>query len=315
MTAEVRQDATSSGREWLCDPRFAPLFDELVAAVVKQYRADVPAARRLLAEALANARLAKLVGESASPDDIRRTRVYKDAAAAAKRHVYHALRRYRPSEETDQDALIARLRNGGTSLAPTELAEIVDQLVNAHASTRERRSDAAAFYKFLANALDTATSVLDIGCGVQPLRFPFASLPSLRRYVAADSNGPSIDAVQAFAAATNNRALLAIRDDLCNGWQPIISCLESEEDETCPFDAALMLKLIPVIARQSRALLSTLAETPARRWIVTGSTTSLAKRTSIIRREQGVLRRFIADAGRQIRAEFQFGEEFGYIVE
>jgi hypothetical protein len=81
------------------------------------------------------------------------------------------------------------------------------------------------------------------------------------------------------------------------------------------FDIALMLKLIPVVARQSRELLSTLEQTPARRWIVTGSTTGLAKRTSILRREQTILRRFIADSGRTIREEFTFGEEFGYVVE
>lgn len=315
MTAEASHDAVGSGYAWLCDPRFAPLFDELVAAVVKQYRADEPAARRLLAEALANPRLAKLVGNSASPDEIRRTRVYKDAAAAAKRHVYHALRRYRPSDGADRDAVVARLRDGGTNLDAAELAAIVDQLTDAHASTRERKSDETAFYTLLLASLGAAASVLDVGCGVQPLRFPFASLPSLRRYVAVDANGPSIDVVQAFATATSNDALRALRDDLSDGWLPVLACLENEDDEPGRFDAALMLKLIPVVARQSRELLSTLAETPARRWIVTGSTTGLAKRTSILRREQGVLRRFIADSGRQIHAEFQFGEEFGYIVE
>jgi hypothetical protein len=302
-------DASGDAGSWVDDPRFAPLFAELLAAVVKQYRVDEVAADQLLRESLTSSQLAVVVEKAKSPADIRRTRIYKDASAAAKGHVYHALRRYRADGE-QQAALIARLREGGRSLSTADVAETVDQLLAGHVSTRERRADAEAFYTYLVDAIGPATSLLDVGCGIQPLMFPFKSLPNLRRYVALDSNQQSVDAVAAFALATGNTALHAIHDNLSGGWQATLSAAGQDE-----FDVALMLKLIPVVARHSRELISTLGQSPARRWIVTGSTTGLAKRTSILRREQTVLRRFISDSGRTIREEFKFGEEFGYVVE
>jgi hypothetical protein len=302
-------DASELAGAWIDEPRFAPLFAELLAAVTKQYRVDEAAADQLLRESLSCSQLAAVVEKSTSPADIRRTRIYKDASAAAKGHVYHALRRYRADGEK-QAALIARLREGGRSLSPADVAETVEQLLAGHVSTRERQADAEAFYTYLVDAIGSATSLLDIGCGIQPLMFPFKSLPNLCRYFAVDSNQQSIDAVAAFALATGNMALRAMHDNLSGGWQAILAAAGQDE-----FDVALMLKLIPVVARQSRELIGTLAQTPARRWIVTGSTTGLAKRTSILRREQTVLRRFISDSGRTIREEFKFGEEFGYVVE
>lgn len=302
-------DGTGDAVSWVDDPRFAPLFVELLAAVVKQYRVDEVAADQLLRESLTSSQLAAVVEKAKAPADVRRTRVYKDAIAAAKGHVYHSLRRYR-ADGDQQAALIARLRDGGRRLSTAEVGETVRQLLAGHASTRERQADAEAFYAFLVAAIGPAPSLLDVGCGIQPLMFPFAALPNLRRYVAVDSNQQSTDAVAAFALATGNTALCAIHDNLGSGWSATLTAAGQTE-----FDIALMLKLIPVVARQSRELLGTLEQAPARRWIVTGSTTGLAKRASILRREQTVLRRFIADSGRAIREEFTFGEEFGYVVE
>lgn len=298
--------------EWLGDERFAPLLAELLAAVVKQYRVDERAARRLLCESLAGSTLGPIVVQADTASDVRRTRAYKDAASAAKRHVYHALRRYR-GDDGEYDGWIAQLREGGAGLRREEVDELLARLVDGHASTRERTAEQDAFNGFLVNAIGPVTHVLDVGCGVQPLRFPFAALPNLQCYAAVDSNRRSIDAVTAFAAATDNGILRPLCDDLSGGWPAVMAALGLASDTA--FDVALMLKLVPVVKRQAKELLATLADTPARRWIITGSTTGLAKRTSIARREAGVLRRFIDASGRAIREEFAFGEEFGYVVE
>jgi hypothetical protein len=321
MVERSMSDAANDEAAWLADMRFAPLFDELLAAVVKQYRIDADAARELLAACLAGSKLGGVIENAASAADIRRTRVFKDAAAAAKRHVYHALRQYQREADEDHESLISRLAVVDARSNSAEVSDIVRQLVENHASTRERVASESEFYSFLVEQLRHVTTILDIGCGIQPLRFPFASLDALRCYAAVDSNERSIATVAAFAAATNNRALRPIRNDLTTGWELIVAATLRATEPSQPtvsadrFDVVLMLKLIPVVARQSRALLPMLAQTPARRWIVTGSTTGLAKRTSIQRREQGVLKRFIADSGREIREEFTFGEEFGYVVE
>ncbi len=300
---------------WLKCEQFTPLLAELLATVVKQYRVEESAARELLCESLSGSGLSSVVDGAKYTGDIRRTRVYKDAAAAAKRHVYHTLRRYR-ADDDEYDAWIAQLRDGGTSMAGNELATIVSGLLAGHASTRERMANPQqerAFVSFLTRVIGRATNVLDVGCGVQPIRFPFAQFPSLTTYVAVDSNRRSIEAVAAFASATGNAALRPVYNDLSGGWRPVLDELGMQGETS--FDVALMLKLVPVVARQAKELLSVLADTPAQRWIVTGSTTSLAKRTSIERREQRVLRRFVAQSGRSVTQEFVFGEEFGFLVE
>jgi hypothetical protein len=325
MVERSMPNAANEEATWLVDARFAPLFDEILAAVVKQYRIDADAARELLAACLAGSKLGGVVESAASAADIRRTRIFKDAAASAKRHVYHALRQYQRDANEDHESLIARLAVVDASSNSAEVSNIVRQLVDNHVSTRERLPSESEFYRFLVEQLKHVTTILDVGCGIQPLRFPFASLDALRCYAAVDSNERSVATVAAFAAATKNVTLRPIRNDLTTGWDSIVAATLGVTESAQPtipvnqsvpeFDAAFMLKLIPVIARQSRALLPLLAQTPARRWIVTGSTTGLAKRTSIQRREQGVLKRFIADSGREIREEFTFGEEFGYVVE
>jgi 16S rRNA (guanine(1405)-N(7))-methyltransferase len=317
MTPDGAAQSASKGHvastgEWIADERFAPLWDGLLASVVKQYRIDENAARTLLRQALETSRLSSVVADATSPAEIRRTRAFKDAAAAAKRQVYHALRRYR-ADDGQYAAALTRLQQGGASLAHGELTTIIAQITNGHASTRERMADEQAFNGFLAQAIGPAATLLDVGCGVQPLRFPFDALPGLSMYAAVDSNRRSIDAVAAFAAAAGNGVLRPQCNDLSGGWPSVLAAFEIAEDGC--FDVALMLKLVPVVARQAKDVLAVLTKTPARRWIVTGSSVSLAKRASIARRERQVLLRFIADSGRNIVSEFSFGEEFGFVVQ
>jgi 16S rRNA (guanine(1405)-N(7))-methyltransferase len=301
---------------WWTEPAWSPLVDEVVAGVVARYRVDEDAARRAVADALAEAAnlSAQIATKGTTPERIKRTRAFKEAVSGIRRRVYHSLRRYQ--DEDQQDALVAELMQLGVS-APSaigrdeRLAAVLDQIVAGHASTRERSPTEAAFYDALCNAIRDATSILDVGCGVQPLRFPFARFPALRTYLALDENRRSAMAVAALAAATGNDTLHARCDNLADGWNGALAAAGVEDQ----FEAALLLKLVPVVARQQRELLDVLAQTPARRWIVSGSTTALAKRESIERRERAVVRKFLVAAGRTIRDEHVIGDEFVYIVE
>jgi 16S rRNA (guanine(1405)-N(7))-methyltransferase len=77
---------------------------------------------------------------------------------------------------------------------------------------------------------------------------------------------------------------------------------------------ALIMKVVPVVCRQQRELLSVLAETPADTWLLTGSRIALAKRRSIERREKRVLEEFVSLAGRTVKHEFVVEEEFAWVV-
>jgi hypothetical protein len=294
---------------WLDAPVIRPLVDELLAAIMSQYRIDANEASQIVRKSLsANRRLADAAGATDTPEKLRRTRAFKDAAAEAKRRVYHELRRYHGGESLAK--LVRESEAHGFAASPDGGESLTRRIAEAHASTRERLPHEAVFYDAVAAALGESRTVLDVGCGVQPLRFPFTRLPRLAKYAAIDSQAKDIAAVARFAAAMTSPSLRVWQYGLQDGWLPVLARAGLEM-----FDAALFLKFVPVIARQDRPLLAVLRDTPARRWIVTGSVNSLAKRTSIERRERGVIERFLAFAGRRVVSRFLAGDEFGYVAE
>ncbi|MFC1722415.1 hypothetical protein ACFL0C_02065, partial [Patescibacteria group bacterium] len=88
--------------------------------------------------------------------------------------------------------------------------------------------------------------------------------------------------------------------------------LEENEKE---FDLAIMMKLVPVIARQQKELLNYLSHVPAKHILLTGSKESMVKKQSIEKREDAVLQRFIKLCGRNVIKRFEIENEFGYLIE
>jgi 16S rRNA (guanine(1405)-N(7))-methyltransferase len=310
----------SEAGAWLDGERVRAAMERLIeaeaAAIVAKYRTSAPQASAIVRSVFAGDKKLQAAAQKAAAEGsdatwsaaLQRTRAYRDAVTAARGEVYQSLRRYR-ADDGQQDALIAQL----AAIEPAD-ADARDsltwQIAELHASTHERVPDEAEFYDRLLREIGAAETIVDVGCGVQPLRFPFARIAALHTYVAIDSNRRSIEAVAALARCVAPCRLSAVHDDLSGGWSEILHAAG-----TTRFDVALLLKLAPVVARQDRELLPTLAQTPARRWIVTGSRISLAKRQSIERRERGVVERFLRDAGKSIRSDFAIGEEFGYVAE
>jgi 16S rRNA (guanine(1405)-N(7))-methyltransferase len=262
------------------------LVARAVDAVVARYRADAAEVRGL-AVTLIDA--ARLDGPAAT---VLRTRAWRELVSSLRKEVYYRLRRYRTDESLAQ-------------------ASSADAVLDGHASTRERSDSLAAFHRALFAALGSPETLVDVGCGVYPLAFPFEREGAcLRRYVAADRDPRSIAAVTAHAARLAAERLVALRWQLADGWAPLCSAGGTE----C-FDAALLLKLVPVIARQERAQLAQLARVPARRIVVSGSKQALAKRESIERRERAVLSRFARQSGRSVCGEFETAGEFAMVLE
>jgi 16S rRNA (guanine(1405)-N(7))-methyltransferase len=276
----------------------------IVAAVIEQYRVDATTATRWVRDTLSRDPVFRRTVEAAtSGEQVLRTRAYKDAATAAKRHVYYALRTYRPAG-TD-GASLARLHELEPGGDPGVLASTARAIAECHRSTAERIPWLAEFYTALLAAVGNPQSILDVGCGVQPLLFPFDDCGSVQRYVALDKDPQAVDVLQAYARARADRKLTPQVWDLAQGWPVGLG----------PFDVALLLKLVGVVERQDREALAILAETPAPRWIVTGSKLALAKQRNIERRERSTLQRFVEQAGRHVIGEFDAGEEFALVVE
>lgn len=71
---------------------------------------------------------------------------------------------------------------------------------------------------------------------------------------------------------------------------------------------------MPVVARQERERLATLAAVPARRLLVTGAKQAMVKRRAIDRREERVLRAFADDHGLAIVGELDTPSELGLLL-
>lgn len=290
--------------EWLETEPARAAVAAIVTAATKQYRIDEPTATDWVRAVLAkDTAFRRAVEAATSGESLLRTRAFKDAATAAKKHVYYSLRRYRPA---DSDAALEALRSLPPGGPATERDAAARAVAEGHRSTAERLPSLAEFYASLFAAVGSPRSILDIGCGVQPLLFPFdGSGTCVERYLATDKDAQAIQAAEAYSSARGDGRLTAVRSDLSAGWPR----------EWGEFEVALMLKVVGVVERQERELLDVLATTPARRWVVSGSRVAMAKNRDIEKRERAAVARFVEQAGRRVTAEFTAGEEFALVVE
>lgn len=288
--------------------RIAEAVEREVAAICARYRADPAQARAALYGAISRQPgLVAAIEAGHALEDVTRLRAYKDAVKAARKAVYYQLRQYRRADESEIAALAARLADLVARGAAHDDIDVARRaLLAAHASTRER--DQEAFFQALFSLVDSPASILDLGCGLQPLAFPFEKHTT--RYVAVDRDAPAIHTLEAFAPHVLPARLIPLQRDLASlDWAGLIAFGVER------YDLALMLKLVPVVRRQQRDLLPVLAGAPVRRIVITGNVEALARREDIRWREDQALRAFIAMTGRVVVGQIDTPGEFGYVLE
>lgn len=79
-------------------------------------------------------------------------------------------------------------------------------------------------------------------------------------------------------------------------------------------DVAFLLKIMPLIARQSSTLLRGLAQTPAERLVISGSRVAMTRHQDIEGRETRILRRFFADQALRELGRFRTPDEVVFLV-
>lgn len=295
---------------WLETGAMRELVMQLVEKATHDYRVEPDIAEKVVVETLLqNTSLRGVAQREQEASRIARTRVFKNAASTARRQIYYSLRRYR-DEDGQCEEHVARLAALPDD-APRDVREsVVRSVLLGHASTRERLDSLPSFYSQLRNLAGEVETMLDVGCGVHPLTFPFDDWkPPVRQYFAVDKDRLAVDAVEAYGRIRRDGCLRSLRWEMASGWEPIQTTSGMEE-----FDLALLLKVVPVIKRQAPALLEILGAIPARRILVTGSRTSMAKQRSIERRERAVLRAFLERGNLTALGEFRTEDEIGWLV-
>jgi 16S rRNA (guanine(1405)-N(7))-methyltransferase len=167
-------------------------------------------------------------------------------------------------------------------------------------------SHAEAFHRRLFELAGAPDGVLDLGCGMHPLSWPWAGEGEpVRRYVAVDSDVRAMRAVDAFARFLEPGRLTALRGSLAgDSWRT-----GGEE-----FSLALMLKVVPVLQRLDPQAAAALHAIPARCLCVTGNVEALTRRKRVETRERRVLDRYVEATGREVIGELRVGPEFGYVL-
>lgn len=162
-----------------------------------------------------------------------------------------------------------------------------DAAMRSHASSRERMPHLATFYSGIWAITGVPASVLDLGCGLNPLALPHMGLAPDARYIAIDVDDRLLGIVRSFFEEAGQphdvRSTDLVRD--------------VPQDEV---DVALMLKLVTTLDRQDPDAANRLLRgLRTRHAVVSFTTRSLGGRgKGMERTNRARIDRLIAEAGR-----------------
>lgn len=286
--------------------------EEAGAAFVKNYKYPLSDAIAFFYDSMMkHDEVCKLISATASPRQLSKNAVFKNFIKKNKKELYYKLRQYKSSDE-DKEALMQALSEAKSDPTDEKRMELLERLAAFHVSSEERFGENEIFYTQLKLVAADAVSIIDVGCGVQPLFFPRQDFAGVRQYVALDKDKESVKLMQAFKEVFSGHYdwLFPAVWNISEGWEQIISQHRTER-----FDVALILKVVPVVKRVDAALLDVLAQVPASRVVISGVKESMVKKQDIERKERKVIQSFIAAASRTEVGSFELDNEFFIITE
>jgi hypothetical protein len=292
------------GRVELSDDVTDVLVRAAIADLLERYRIDADRADAIVREEFTRSKdMKKQLAKHTSVSLLERTGAVHSILVESRKRAYYELRRYK------DDAARLHYLADRLQANPEQCGALQSEIASGHISTRERLPFTEEFHRRVFELLGEVRTVLDVGGGLHALLFPFSGVgATVERYIVADRDSTAIHAINAFSSACNPRVSGFVWD-ISGGWQCLL-----DEAHLNHFDVAFLLKLVPVVARQNPALLEVLLTTPADRWVVTGSTTSMTKFKDISRRERLVISTFINASHRDVMGEFEVGNELGVVL-
>ena len=159
----------------------------------------------------------------------------KTATKATKRRLHQAYGAF--EHDFDDQAAIQRLEEAYQTGSLPEIRSACSHLLGLHSSTRERLPILDRFYPAIFDITGRPASLLDVGCGLNPLALPWMDLPPGARYVALDIDVARIRFLNRYLSLA--------------GFEPLARCqdaLSHPPDDAA--DVALLLKMSPTLERQ-----------------------------------------------------------------
>ena len=216
-------------------------------------------------------------------EELPRSRTADEAVKRVKRRLHQAVGAFRGRSRTI-DAIAAAWT--GDLADPAFRAACADALAR-HASTRERAGELDGFYRRMWTHTGVPNTVLDLGCGLGPLAFPWMDLPADATYVAIDVDRRPLAIAAEFLALVGQPHRVETRD--------LVASPPTDEA-----DVALLLKLVPTLDQQdSGASTRLLRALRVHHAVVSFPRRSLGGRGKGMERTyRARLERLAADAGR-----------------
>lgn len=177
----------------------------------------------------------------------------KAGVKATKRRLHQAYGAF--EQDIDYEAASRRLEVAYQSGVRAEVEAACRDVLRLHTSTRERLPIVERFFSGVWALSGTPRSVLDLGCGLNPVALPWMGLGPGCRYVALDVDRQRV-------AFLNRMLILA-------GLEPLARCqdiLVRPPDD--PADVAMLLKMSPTLERQEPGSTERLIEALRARFVV-----------------------------------------------
>ncbi|MBA2447166.1 MAG: 16S rRNA methyltransferase [Chloroflexi bacterium] len=199
---------------------------------------------------------------------------------------------------------VARFQTVSADLADPGLRALCRDLLGRHASSRERVDVLDRFYTRIFAVSGLPSTVVDLGCGLNPLALPWMGLPAGARYLAYDIDKEQMALVDTFLTHVGVEHVAEVRDVLAN-------------PPAEPADAAFLLKTLPCLEHQEAgAGARLLRAVEARHVVVSYPTRSLGGRVNkgMARTYRDQLHAIIAGESWTVQ-EIEFENELVFIIE
>jgi 16S rRNA (guanine(1405)-N(7))-methyltransferase len=292
------------------DIKIKAAAEEAGAAFVKNYKYPLPDAVNFFYDNMVkNEEVSKLIIGAASAKQLSKSATFKNFIKKNKKELYYKLRQYKSSDE-DKQELMQALADAKADASNEKRIELLEKLAAFHVSSQERFDENEKFYDQLTGVAGNAVSIIDVGCGVQPLFFPKHEFTNLKKYVALDKDREAVKLMHAFKGISGYDWLFPQVWNINEEWGEITSLHGIDS-----FEVALILKVVPVVKRIDPALLDVLAQVPAKTIVISGVKESMVKKHDIEHKERKVITLFIKTAGRKEVGSFELENEFFIITE
>jgi 16S rRNA (guanine(1405)-N(7))-methyltransferase len=159
----------------------------------------------------------------------------KKAIKATKRRLHQVYAAF--EQDLDYDIAYQQLETAYGTGSSDDIKTACRSILSAHSSTHERLPILDQFYTTIFGITGQPASLLDLGCGLNPLALPWMDLPPGAHYAALDIDATRVDFLNRYLALA--------------GQQPLARCqdvLVHPPDEAA--DVALLLKMSPSLERQ-----------------------------------------------------------------